>query len=581
MKEKFLGYIKENYLEILIISTITLIAFILRFIALKNYGDLWLDELYSWYFASQKTVFGTVFELIKQDLHMPLYFIILHFWMKIFGKSDISMHICTLAVTIPLIPVSFYLMKNLYNKMTGYFAAIMFAISAFCIYYSIEVRFYGLVFVLTLISAFYFVKMLEENFDKKYTIGFLISHSLLLYTFSITPLLTFCYALVGGVYIFENKKDLLQEYKRNFLILAAIALPSIIFTIYNVVVMKFVNLCSFSKDIYVFDWNIITDILENYFTNETFQIVTKKIDVYRNMFELIGNSNYYILLVLVPILICLCGLIKCLLSRNNKLYLFLLPAFLFLICEILLAVFGVQTILTKYTAIIYPLVICSCCYGFSQIKFKPISLSLFVILIILNCSYSFILKNNVYNLNSKHLGNLTDVMNNIIKPKDDDFILIPYSGSKVMRYIPKGKYIDFSADDALLLKDKNSRAFYFDDKYYKQLNRKNIKDELRYDVIEKTPFILYAIRLEDFYFSKMKRGQRFILISFRNSFTMPLIQQWDILKNSEAYNDVNMFIFLMSKITLDSIQLCERNLKFINAYTDKERDYSIFVYEKQ
>ena len=69
---KIFSYIKENYRETAIVATITLFALILRLILLNNYGDLWLDELYSWYFASKNSVFATVLELLKQDIHMPL-----------------------------------------------------------------------------------------------------------------------------------------------------------------------------------------------------------------------------------------------------------------------------------------------------------------------------------------------------------------------------------------------------------------------------------------------------------------------------------------------------------------------------
>lgn len=578
MKTKIFDYVKANYREVIIVSTITVFALILRLIMILNYGDLWLDELYSWYFANQSNVFLTIFELLKQDLHMPLYFVLLHFWTKIFGQSDISLHSCTIALTLPLIPISFYIVKNLFNKYAGYFAAILFAINTFCIYYSVEVRFYGLVFVLSLLTAFFFVKMLE-NFDKKYLTAFIIVHSLLVYTFSITPLMTFCYFIVGLIYVFNKKSEFKYLFLKQIGIVFAIAIPAIIFTLYNFIVMQ-TTLCSFAKDIYFFSWNIIFDICENFFTSENFQLTTLNVNIYKNLFENMKNISYSIFVV-IPIVICLAGLGKALLVKCEKLYLFVFPSLMFLVIALLLASFGVISFLTRYSSIIYPVIICSVCFGISQFKIKYCSIVTFIILVLLNYSYLFIAENTVLNLKRKELGNLTQVMNERIKPTEEDLILIPYSGSKVMKYIPKGKFIEFNADDGLLLKDKKSRAFYFDRKFYTFLNRKNIKGNMFNYVYNNVPFELYEIRLRDFYFNDMKKGQKFIIISYRDSFTMPVIKNWELLKNGEIYDSMNMFIFLMSMITKDSIQLAKMYLKPVGEYVDIEHDYSIFVFEKQ
>lgn len=71
---KIKEYLKNNYRETAMVAVITFFALVLRFIMLQNYGDLWLDELYSWYFASKNNVIDTVLELVNQDIHMPLYF---------------------------------------------------------------------------------------------------------------------------------------------------------------------------------------------------------------------------------------------------------------------------------------------------------------------------------------------------------------------------------------------------------------------------------------------------------------------------------------------------------------------------
>ena len=57
---KIKEYLKNNYRETAMVAVITFFALVLRFIMIQNYGDLWLDELYSWYFASKNNVIDTV-----------------------------------------------------------------------------------------------------------------------------------------------------------------------------------------------------------------------------------------------------------------------------------------------------------------------------------------------------------------------------------------------------------------------------------------------------------------------------------------------------------------------------------------
>lgn len=577
MSKNITDYIKNNFFEIIVISIVTLVALILRLLLLKNYGDLWLDELYSWYFANQHTAFGTVFELLKQDLHMPLYFIILHCWMKIFGNTDTSMHLCSLFLTIPLIPMSFYIAKNLFGKMAGYFSVLAFTINAFCIYYSIEVRFYGLVFVLSLLSAFFFVKILE-SFEKKHIIGFIISHGLLLYTFSITPLLSFCYCLVGGFYLYFAKKEYFKKFCKIFGIVVAIALPTILFTMYNFILMKTQTVCSFSKDIYVFNWLVIIDIFENFFTSDNYQLLTGQTNVYIGFVDKFHYPEY-IIFVFIPLLTGVAGFVRSLFSKNKQLYLFLLPSLLFWILGLFVGALGINSFLTRYASIIYPVVVCSACYGLSLIKPKAIPVILFIIFFILNTSFYFVVKRNIFDIHRTTLGNLPEIMSTQIMPFDDDLILIPYSEKRVKRYIQRGNVISFNIDDALLLKDKASKDFYFGNS--QNVNRQNVKDILYPSIIADKPYKTYENNLYNDYISKMKKGQKLIIISFRDNFTMPLIFNWQILNDKDIYDNSNFFTLIMSKVLRDSFQIAEKYLVQKTAYRDERGEYSIYIFEKQ
>ncbi len=556
-------YIVQHPKESLFVFVITLFALILRITSIAYYGDLWLDELYSWYFASMNNVFTTVTELIKQDIHMPFYFIILHFWIKIFGSSDMSLHFCSLVISLPAVPIIFYVAKNLFNKFSGYSAAIFLAISTFCVYYSVEARFYGLIIPLALLAAYFFVRMLE-TFEKKYFILFIVFNSLLTYTFASAVLLAFIYILVALAYTFYNAKSQLKIVIKNMAVLFAIILPAIIINIFNLIALKS-QICSFTRDIYPFSYSVLYNVLENYFSN--------------NNISLFGNTDInfsftYFVFVCIPIILALIAFIKVFTRTNTKLTLFLLPSLLFMFLYLFLAVFGLVTLLVKYTILVYPIIICSVCYGFSMFD-KKCGLVMFSVLILLNYSYLFIADKTVLAVRNNELGNLPHILNDLIKVKDNDLILIPYSQKRVKRYISKGKCIPFNADDMLLLKDD-----YSWDKYLglNSIDKKTIREFLHGNIIYDNPPINFRIVLENQNIYNMKKGDKFIIISYRDSFTMPLIKNWDILKDDNVYNNINMFTLMMSKVLKDCFAIASENLNPEKYYVDEDANYSVYVY---
>lgn len=574
--EKFLSYCKANYRELIFVSVITLFALFIRVIAIQNYGDLWLDELYSLYFSNQTSIFKVVSELLAQDLHMPLYFMILHIWIKIFGANDISFHTCSLFLSIPLIPIAYYLIKNIFNEFSGYVAAGLMAINTFCVYYSVEVRFYSLVLPLTLVSAVFFVKMLKK-FNLKNSLWFAISQTFLIYTFSITPLLTFFYALVGLLYLVKYEKELLKKFLLVFSGIFVASVPAILITLYNFFVIK-TSLISFQGGIYKFDWRIIFDIFENFFTTENFQIVTLQLNNYGNFLNNIFTAKYAFF-VLTPIMLMLFGFTKALLAKNKNLYLFLLPSLLFLITLYIFASFGLVSFLTKYSIIIYPMIICAAAFGFSSLSKKYIGLILVIIVVLLNYFYLLTSTKSVLYLNRMDIGNLRVNLENL-KVSQEDVFLIPYSGSRFECYLGDVNLVRFNADDFLLLKDKKSKMMYFG-KNSAKVTKKNIRDYIYAQIYENSVSSEYEQNLYKYYLSNMHKGQKLVVILYRDFSAITLFQNWKMLKNKTVYDQIDTFSVAMAKISFDSLRIAEKYLKPVNAYRDDIRNYSIFIYEKQ
>ncbi len=57
----------KNKTDIIIVSLITIIAIVLRIITIKNYGSIWMEELYSWDFSNQDSVLKTIVISAKEE----------------------------------------------------------------------------------------------------------------------------------------------------------------------------------------------------------------------------------------------------------------------------------------------------------------------------------------------------------------------------------------------------------------------------------------------------------------------------------------------------------------------------------
>ena len=572
--QKILKYVKNNKIEFTTVILITLLALILRVVALVNRGELWYDELFSWSFASRDSVFETIACALREDIHMPLYFVLLHFWMKIFGQYNIeAMRAVGLLFLMPLIPCSYYLTKNLFNKTTAYFVLIYLAINTYCIHYSVEVKFYPMVLMLSFFVAYFFTKMLD-NFDKKNTILFIISTSLLFYTFSITPLLVFIYFITGLIYVLIEKKEYFKKYILIALILFVINFPAIFFTVLNAIEMKNA-ITYYPLDNYLFDGRMIYDFLENFFSLENIQQIEDDTIFYRDMFENIAEVPYFIA-VFIPILLGLFGIFRSLFSKNKKLYLFLVPSLLFLIIMYILSIAHLAVVQTRYLAIIFPVLICALCYGFTCFKNEIVTLMLYMSFILLNLLNLLLHDSNIFNLQRVELAELRPLFQDTLEINSSDYILAPVISDKLRFYAHRGTIIPFSAESAFVIKGSAAKKMYFGDDY-KKIKRDNVRGYLYDFVIDDRPLDTYEKNLYEKYLKNLKKGQRVILMSF---YGHQISHPFALGINPESYYSYNLPALLYSKSTRDSYLILSKYLKEVRSYPSSY-GYITVVFEKE
>lgn len=97
------------------------------------------------------------------DIHPPLYYAILQAWLSAFGANSLTLRLLSVVVGVAAIPLMYVVAGELFNRPVALVSAYLLALSPLHIFYSQEVRMYGLVTLLALASVALQLKILMAN----------------------------------------------------------------------------------------------------------------------------------------------------------------------------------------------------------------------------------------------------------------------------------------------------------------------------------------------------------------------------------------------------------------------------------
>jgi len=170
-------------MSIKIWSNYLLILILLAGIVLRIYDlgaeSLWYDEIGSIEQATRDLPF-----LFAKSYLSPAYFLFLKYWMRIFGMSEFALRFPSVIFGVGAIYLIYKLARELFNRKIGLLSSFILAISPFHLFYSQEVRHYGLMVFLSLLSMLFFLKIVENKFpvSNRLYACYVIINVLLLYT---------------------------------------------------------------------------------------------------------------------------------------------------------------------------------------------------------------------------------------------------------------------------------------------------------------------------------------------------------------------------------------------------------------
>lgn len=144
-------------------------------------GQFWMDEGLTVGISSHPLT--AIPGIMRMDGSPPLFYMLLHVWMSLFGNSETATHTLSLIFGTLTIPIGYWAGASLVNRRTGVFAALLFASTPFLTAYSQETRMYALMALLGLLATVGFVRGFVFR-QRAYVALFSVSQALMIYTHS-------------------------------------------------------------------------------------------------------------------------------------------------------------------------------------------------------------------------------------------------------------------------------------------------------------------------------------------------------------------------------------------------------------
>ena len=120
---------------------------------------LWLDEALTVNIA--KLPLGSLHQALKEDGAPPLYYLLLHFWISLFGSSNAAVRSFSGVCSVATIVVLYFLVKRVWGREVGLLSVALLLGSSFAIYFATETRMYALVMLLCALGGLFLVRLFE------------------------------------------------------------------------------------------------------------------------------------------------------------------------------------------------------------------------------------------------------------------------------------------------------------------------------------------------------------------------------------------------------------------------------------
>jgi len=567
----------------LILLLILIIGTAFRLINLDKNG-LWYDEVGTLSVAKESFPFGILNTLYHKDVHCPLFYFILHFWIKAFGFQEFVLRLFS-AILGTFNIIIFYLAgKELGSRNSGLITAFIASISSFLIYFSQEIRFYPLILLLTTLSLLFLMRF-DKKPSVKNLIGLTLSNLGILYSYTLGSVFVLIESIIFLTYlcIKAHKKQGQSDIKHIKTYINSQILSFVLFLPYLPTFFHHLNVSS-NSFLNFFDWGNfkIFDIfvtIQNWFSPFIFVFQHDYEKTYSSYFEIFGETTFLIIfsiVAIIPIIFHLVGIIRAVFKKQIAVVIFLI--FLaFFSYEILMSVNQKFILHGKYTVLNLPLLVILAGYGISQVKYSKFIITY---LLILNLFYL-----NFVSFSAPNMQRST-AYNKLAKTFDEynltsyDKIIISHGSRYVKDYFPKHSSIVFPLDLEYVYFYRQNFILekIFDKAFITGVNKENARERFRDFIKNPEPSEKFENYLKNELIDKMSDNSKLAVYINRMTGKYESAELQEITLDTKEYYDLSLARMLISKTSNDIVFICRKYLVLVDF--KKEEGKEIYLFRK-
>ena len=159
---------------------IMVVGAIVRFDGIGS-KSIWQDEAFSIRMAKLSPP-DMIAQLRDLDLHPPLYYLLLHYWIDLVGDSEAAVRSLSALVGLATVLAIYKIGSLLSGRSVGLLASLLVSLSAMDVWYSRTARMYALLALLTVLSFHFLVRLARNERGLGTVSAYLVASVALIYT---------------------------------------------------------------------------------------------------------------------------------------------------------------------------------------------------------------------------------------------------------------------------------------------------------------------------------------------------------------------------------------------------------------